>query len=96
MLVMLGAAAATGIPKCRSIRCFAKLAAYAELPRAHVTTTRGGLALSKLQSWCRGRLSSSDWRDTTWGDSRNSAAINISPLITEAPSLYSLNVGPAP
>ena len=39
---MLGAAAATGTPRYSSIRCFAKVAACAELPRAQVTTTEGG------------------------------------------------------
>src|SRR5262245_12715010 len=84
---MLGAAAATGIPRCRSMRCLPKLAAYAELPRAHVTTTRGGRSLSDAQSRLNGRPSSSDWRDTTSGDSRSSAAINCSPLLTELPVL---------
>src|SRR4051812_13899158 len=38
---MFGAEAATGTPRYSSIRCLAKVAACAELPRAQVTTTRG-------------------------------------------------------
>ncbi len=39
---MLGAASATGMPRWRSNRCLAKVAACAELPRAQVTTSCGG------------------------------------------------------
>ena len=78
--MMLGAASATGIPRCRSIRYFPKVAALAELPRAQVTTTRGGEFLSKAPSLVRGRASVSDWRRTTSGASRSSVAIS-SPLL---------------
>jgi N-acetylmuramic acid 6-phosphate etherase len=73
---MLGAASATGIPRCRSIRHFPKVAALAELPRAQVTTTRGGEFLSKATSLVRGRASVSDWRRTASGASRSSVAIS--------------------
>src|ERR1700704_6124408 len=74
--MMLGAASATGIPRCRSIRYFPKVAALAELPRAQVTTTRGGEFLSKAASLGGGRGSVSDWRRTASGASRNSVAIS--------------------
>src|SRR6478736_7382716 len=77
--MILGAASATGIPRCRSIRYFPKVAALAELPRAHVTTTRGGEFLSKAANLLRGRASVSDWRRTTSGAWRSSVAIS-SPL----------------
>jgi hypothetical protein len=89
---MLGAAAATGSPKYRPIRCLPKVAAYAELPRPQVTTTRGWSFLSDLQSSLRGPLSTSDWRDSTSGDSRSSAAINSSSLLTGVPGLANQNV----
>src|SRR4051794_31935854 len=91
---MLGAAAATGSPKYRSIRCLPKVAAYAELPRPQVTTTRGWSFLSDLQSSLTGPLSSSDWRDSTSGDSRSSAAINSFSPLTGIPGLANQNVCP--
>src|SRR3990172_3790871 len=74
--MMLGAASATGIPRCRSIKYFPKVAALAELPRAQVTTTRGGEFLSKAASLVRVRASVSDWRRTASGASRSSVAIS--------------------
>src|SRR6185437_12785456 len=74
--MMLGAASPTGIPRCRSIRYFPKVAALAELPRAHVTTTLGGEFLSKATSLVRGRASVFDWRRTASGASRRSVAIS--------------------
>ena len=41
-----------------------------------------------------GPLSRSDWRDSTSGDSRSSAAINSSSLLTGVPGLANQNVCP--
>src|SRR5579875_3082593 len=46
---MPGAAAATGMPRYRSKRCLAKLAACAELPRAQVMASSGGRRLSRAR-----------------------------------------------
>src|ERR1700688_821821 len=72
---MLGAAGATGMPRCRSMACLAKAAAWAELPRAAVTTTRGGLALSRRTSAPKGPARFLSWRATASGASRISVAI---------------------
>ena len=58
--------------------------AYAELPRASHHNTRRA-SLSEAQSRLMGPPSSSDWRETISGDSRSSAAINCSPLLTRTP-----------
>jgi len=55
MVTMLGAAGATGMPKWRSIRNLAKVAAWPELPRAQVTTTCGGLRCNRAASSANGR-----------------------------------------
>src|SRR5436853_275838 len=53
---MFGAIAATGMPSCNSIWCFAKVAACAELPRAQVTANCGGRDLSRATSVTSGTL----------------------------------------
>src|SRR4051794_31095089 len=75
---MFGAEAATGTPRYSSIRCLAKVAACAELPRAQVTTTEGGLRCRRATSSATGRASRSAWRRTESGASRSSAAMLMS------------------
>ena len=75
MVAMFGAAAATGIPRWRSIRCLAKVAACAELPLAQVTTTSGGRRVSRAISSASGAARLSAWQRTAAGASRNSAAM---------------------
>src|SRR5262245_47943852 len=72
---MLGAAAATGIPRCRSKRCLAKVAAWAELPRAQVTTRLGPVRRDHSLRAARGPASASACRRTASGASRSSLAI---------------------
>src|SRR5258706_11159884 len=72
---MLGAAAATGMPRWRSIACLAKAAAWAELPRATVTTTCGGFTLRRRTSSRMGSASLNSCRATASGACWISAAI---------------------
>ena len=72
-------------PKCRSMRCFPKLAAYAELPRAQVTTTRGGHSLSNAQSWLMGRPKHFRLAGYDVGRLPSSVAISSSTLLTRTP-----------
>src|SRR5436305_4171427 len=72
---MFGAIAATGMPRCTSMTCFAKVAACAELPRAQVTTSRGGDDLSRMTNSRSGPVSASCCRRTAAGASRNSSAM---------------------
>ena len=74
-LAMLGAASATGAPMVRSIRCLPYVAACAELPRAHVTTTCGGRRLRQATSSLRGCASASVCRATASGACATSLAM---------------------
>src|SRR5215469_11865370 len=74
---MTGAAGATGNLRRRSIRCLAKAAACAELPRAQVTTSAGGLRASRPASSLSGRTSACSWRATASGASRSSASTRL-------------------
>src|SRR5439155_15632992 len=74
---MFGAIAATGVPRCTSIRCFANVAACAELPRAQVTTSWGGRDLSRMTSSRSGPVGASCCRQTAAGASRNSSAMSM-------------------
>src|SRR5437868_3980090 len=77
---MFGAIAATGMPRCNSIRCFAKVAACAELPRAQVTANCGGRDLSRATSSLSGAAKACCCRRTASGASRNSLAMPMSRL----------------
>src|SRR5437763_5763672 len=77
---MFGAIAATGMPRCNSIRCFAMIAACAELPRAQVTANCGGRDLSRASSSQSGAAKACCCRRTASGASRNSSAIPMSRL----------------
>src|SRR6059058_1122990 len=77
---MFGAIAATGMPRCNSIWCFAKVAACAELPRAQVTANCGGRDLSRATSAPSGAAKACCCRRTASGASRNSSAIPMSRL----------------
>src|SRR5260221_4005897 len=72
---MLGAAAATGMPRNRSMACGRRPAEGPELRRAEVTTTSGGFALSRRTSARKGAARLRSWRATASGASRISAAI---------------------
>src|SRR6516165_7216510 len=74
MLAMLGAAAATGSPRWSSKRCFAKVPACAELPRAHVTTTRGGARRRRAESSLTAPANSRSCRSITSGTEATSRA----------------------
>ena len=75
MLAMLGAAAQTGMPNWCSIRCLQNVAAWAELPRAHVTTSCGGLLSSRPTSSRTGRSTAASCRNSTSGTAAISRAI---------------------
>src|SRR4029453_5441326 len=72
---MLGAAAATGIPRCRSNRFLANVAAWAELPRAQVTTRRGSVRRDHRIRAASGPASAPACRRTASGASRSSLYI---------------------
>src|SRR5215510_4930573 len=75
MVAILGAAAATGIPRCRSNRCLANVAAWAELPRAQVTTRLGLVRCDHPISDASGSARASACRRKASGASRSSLAI---------------------
>src|ERR1700744_1849709 len=75
MLAIFGAAAATGMPRYRSIECLAKVAACAELPRAQVTANPGDRRTRLVTSSVRGTAISLACRETAADASRNSAAV---------------------
>src|SRR5215470_8324852 len=74
MLAILGAAAATGSPRWSSRRCLAKVPACAELPRAHVTTTRGGARRRRADSSLTEPANSLSCRSITSGTEATSRA----------------------
>ena len=76
-VAMLGAAAATGMPRVRSMRCLPKVAACAELPLAQVTTTCGRWRRRCRTSSASGARRLSAWRATASGASRISAAMRL-------------------
>src|SRR6266480_6085877 len=75
MVATFGAKAPTGMPRWRSSRCLPNVAAWAELPRAHVRTKPGGLRLMQRRSSSSGGCSSVGWRRTASGPFCHSASI---------------------
>jgi len=67
MVATLGAKAPTGMPRWRSIRCLANVAAWAELPRALVRTKLGGSRLRQRRSSASGAASALSCRRTASG-----------------------------
>src|SRR5262249_12751896 len=78
---MFGAAAATARPRWRSIRCLPKVAAWAELPRAQVTTKRGALRCSRAESSASGFARPGPCRRPAPGRSRSSLAMRAAILL---------------
>src|SRR5262249_43596132 len=67
MVATLGANAPTGMPRCRSSRCFPNVAAWAELPRAQVSTKLGGCRLTRCSSSASGACNACGCRRTASG-----------------------------
>src|ERR1043166_1431072 len=77
MVAMFGAAAATGMPRYRSNRCLPTVAAWAELPRAQVTMTRGSMRVRRWQTSASGRSSARACPATASGASAISWLIRL-------------------
>src|SRR6266404_2788016 len=75
MVATFGAKAPTGMPRWRSSRCLPNVAAWAELPRAHVRTKLGGFRLMQRTSSSSAGCSSIGWRRTASGPFRHSASM---------------------
>src|SRR5215510_4272824 len=86
MVATFGAKAPTGMPRWRSSRCLPNVAAWAELPRAHVSTKLGAFRLTQRRSSSSGGCSSMGWRRTASGPFCHSASIFARMLLTELAS----------
>src|ERR1700704_1936541 len=75
---MLGAASATARPRLRSMLCLANTAAWAELPRAQVTTRSGGLRVRRATNSFSGSDRAFSCRRTISGASLISAVMRAS------------------